>query len=198
MPPSSRDVTRLYRLPNRCIHFEKPRRPPAGASFLLSAETRHWVGFAPSIHPIYSVTLDIVSGGGLNGWKEVFFPNLREQSEPLELVLYGIFEFGKAQLSANAMQHLVQFGERIGRGDVHSGDRFCRNDQPAHRARRLGYCIQSTFFEQLGIGEKQRCIPAKEDKTRYLASVGIACDVVITLDAIGSAQHRRVGTPTSP
>jgi hypothetical protein len=53
------------------------------------------------------VTLDIVSDGGVNGWKEVLFTNLREKSEPLELVLYGIFEFGEAQLSASAMQHLV-------------------------------------------------------------------------------------------
>src|SRR4029077_6843249 len=53
----------------------------------LATRLQPWVGFAPSVHPIYSVTLDIVSGGGLNGWKEVFFPNLREQPEPLELVL---------------------------------------------------------------------------------------------------------------
>jgi hypothetical protein len=93
-----------------------------------------WIGVAPSVHPIYSVTLDIVSDGGLNGWKEVFFPNLREKSEPLEFVLYGIFELGEAQLSVSAMQHLVQFGECISRGNVHAGDRFCRNDKPAHRA----------------------------------------------------------------
>ena len=59
-------------------------------------------------------------------------------------------------------------------------------------ARRLRYHIQNTLLEQLGIGEKQRCIPAKEDEAGYLAGVRIACDVVIALDAL-----RRGPTPQS-
>jgi hypothetical protein len=70
----------------------------------------------------------VTGNGCANGWEEVFLAKPRVQSKSLQLVLYGIFEFGKAKLDALTVQHLVQFGDCIAGGDVHAGDRLRRND----------------------------------------------------------------------
>src|SRR5271169_270233 len=111
---------------------------------------------------------EIAADGGTNGRMEGTFAKLGEKPEALELVFDGVFEFGEAQLDSGLVQSLIQFGEGIGRSDVHAGDRFCGNDQPARRSWRFRRGVQNTFLEQLGIGEEQRCIPTKEDQAGYL------------------------------
>lgn len=135
------------------------------------------------------MALEIAGNGGTDGGKEEPFADLREKSESLELVFDGVFELGEAQLDSGLVQSFVQFGEVIGCGDVHAGDRFRRYDQPARRSGRSRRRIQDTLFEQLGIGEEQGCIPAKEDQAGYLTGVGIAREVVVAPDAFGAAQY---------
>src|SRR4029077_19296716 len=150
------------------------------------------------VHPIHRVALEVAANGGTDGGTEEPFANLREKPESLKFVLYGIFEFGKAQLDSRFVQCHIQLLEGVGCGDVHAGDRLCRNDHPAHGSGRFRHCIENTLFEQLGVGEEQGCVPAKEDQTGYLAGVGIARDVVVALDAFNAAQYRRVRTPAIP
>ena len=96
--------------------------------------------------------------------KNAVFAKPREKPESLQLVLDGILHLGKAQLDAGRVQGFVQLGQHVGGGDVHAGDRFRRNDQPAHRRRRCGHRVQHAVMEQLGVGEKQGRIPAKQDQ----------------------------------
>src|SRR6478752_437524 len=68
--PSGQDRLKGWR-----VHRPALRSAPLGEkirSQFVGDRLQPWVGFPPSVHPINSVTLDIVSGGGLNGWKEVF------------------------------------------------------------------------------------------------------------------------------
>ena len=46
--------------------------------------------------------------------------------------------------------------------------------------------------------QKTRCIPAKHDQAGYETGIGIARDVVVTLDVISAAQDRRVRPPAIP
>jgi len=46
---------------------------------------------------------------GANRSEEELFANLIEQSEPLQLVLYGVFEFGEAQSCPGTSEHFIQF-----------------------------------------------------------------------------------------
>jgi len=63
----------------------------------------------------------VTGNGRANGREEILLAKLREQSKSLQLVLYRIFQFGKAQLDALRVQRLVQFGDGIAGGDVHAG-----------------------------------------------------------------------------
>jgi hypothetical protein len=53
------------------------------------------------VDPVHVMNLEVAGNGYTNCRKEEFFANLCEQSEPLQLVLYGILELGKAKLDAH-------------------------------------------------------------------------------------------------
>jgi hypothetical protein len=93
------------------------------------------------------VAFEIAADGGLYSRKEGPFANLREEPKALELVLDRVFELSEAQFDPGLLQSLVQFGKAIGRGDIHAGDWFCRNDQPLHRRGRLRGRLQNTLLE---------------------------------------------------
>src|SRR5215471_6842805 len=99
--------------------------------------------------PLDLMALQKSGDGNANSWKEILLAKLREQAEPLQLVLYGIFELGKAKFYAFRMQCLVQFAEHVAGGDVNAGDRLRRDDQPAYLGRRFGDGIQRAFLEKL-------------------------------------------------
>jgi hypothetical protein len=122
----------------RCCSGARNSRPTAtgtkSRSQLIAMDQSpfsRWAAVLP-VHPIYRVALEVAADGGIDGGKEKPFANLREKPESLEFVLYRIFEFGKAQLNSRPVQGLMQFLEGVGCGDVHAGDRLCRNDHPGH------------------------------------------------------------------
>src|SRR4029079_19274610 len=95
-------------------------------------------------------------------------------------------------------QGVVELSQNIRSRDIDASDRLGRDHQPAHRRWRLFCCLHDPFLKQLGIGEEQWRVPAKEDKTRNETRIGVASDVVIAFDAISPSQHRRVRPPAIP
>src|ERR1700686_1347208 len=83
--------------------------------------------------PLHIMNFQVTGNGCADRWEKATLAKLREQSKSLQLVLYGIFEFGKAKLDTLRVQRLVQFGDCIAGGDVHAGDWLRANDPPAHR-----------------------------------------------------------------
>ena len=51
------------------------------------------------VHPVHIMNFEVPGNGCANCRKEVLFAELCEQSESFQLVLYGIFELGKAKLA---------------------------------------------------------------------------------------------------
>ena len=141
---------------------------------------------------------EIATDGGTYGRKKRRFAKSGEKPESLQLVFDGILHLSHAQLDASRLQGFVELGQHVGGGHIHAGDRFRRDDQPAHRSRRCSHRVQHPVVEQLSVGEKQRRIPAKQDQAGNAARVGIARDVMITLDAVGASQDRAVRTPGIP
>src|SRR5215469_6797303 len=88
--------------------------------------TSPWAVFP--INPIYLVVLQISTDGNLNCRKEELFPDLGKQSEALELVFHGVFEFSEAQLDSHAVQGFIQFGKGVSCGYIHAGHRLCRDN----------------------------------------------------------------------
>src|ERR1700726_2262213 len=148
--------------------------------------------------PLYIVDFQVTGNGCANGWEKILLAKLREQSKSLQLVLYWIFQFGKAELDTLRVQRLVQFGECIAGGDVHAGDRLRRYDQPMYRRRRFRHGIQNALLEEFGVGEEQWRVPPKQDQSRDLACIRVPRDVVITFDPVGAAQYGRVRAPPVP
>src|SRR5512139_453550 len=141
---------------------------------------------------------EIAVDGRPHGGEEGLLAKLRKQPESLQLVLDRVLHLGEAQLDARCVQGMVQFGQHVGGGDVHAGDRFGRHDQPAHRRRRSGHRIERALVEQFGVGEEQRRIPAEQDQAGDQARAGIALDVVVALDALRTSEDGRVRAPAVP
>ena len=141
---------------------------------------------------------EVAVDGIVDGWKERRFAKPREQPESLQLVLDRVLHLGHAQLDARRVQGVVQFSQHVGRGHVHTGDGFRRNDQPAHGRRRRRHGVEHSVIEQFGVGEKQRRIPAKQHQAGDKARVGITLDVVVALDPLGLPQHRGIRPPAIP
>jgi hypothetical protein len=150
------------------------------------------------VHPAHRMGREITADGGASCRKERRLSKPREKPESLQLVLDGILHLGHAQLDASRVQGFVELGQHVGRGHVHAGDGLCRNDQPVHRRRRCSHCVQRPLMEQLGVGEKQGRIPAKQDQPRDESRVRIARDVMVALDALGASQNRGVWAPAIP
>src|SRR5215467_14697815 len=106
------------------------------------------------IFPGHMMDFQVAGNGRANGWEKIVLAKLRKQSKSLQLVFYRIFEFGKAKLDTLGVQRLVKFRDCIAGGDVHTGDRLRRNDQPTYRRRRFRHRIQSAFLEEFGVGEE--------------------------------------------
>jgi len=51
-------------------------------------------------------------------------------------------------------------------------------------------------IEQLGVCEKQGCIPPEQHKPGYEARIRIATDIVVALYVFHVAKHRRVPAPS--
>src|ERR1700736_5429330 len=84
------------------------------------------------VFPIDIVEFQVAGNGRADGREEVALAKLRKKSKPLQLVLYGVLELGKAKLDASRVQRLVQLGDRVAGGNVDTGDRLRRDDQPTH------------------------------------------------------------------
>ena len=130
--------------------------------------------------------------------KKASSPSRANSPNRFSLSLTGSFISAKHNSMPAACKVSSQFGQHVGGSDVHAGDRFRRNDQPAHRRRRCGHRIQHAVMEQLGVGEEQGRIPAKQDQAGDQAGIGIALDVVVALDALGASQNRGVRAPAVP
>src|SRR4051794_21419718 len=148
--------------------------------------------------PVHIMKLKVTGNSDANCRKEEALAELREQSEPLELVLHGVLELGKAQRDAHRVQLIVQLRDHIACGDVDAGDRLCSDDQPPYRSWRRRHRIQHALLEQFGVGEEQGRIPPEQDQPRYPARIGISRDVMIAFDAVRAPQHGRVRPPAIP
>src|SRR4029077_18055793 len=143
--PSVRMVS-ACRHPKTCTKSEVNRRVHSSPSLAL--------GLVLPVLPLHIIDFQVAGNGCANGWEKILLAKLREQYESLQLVLYWIFQFGKAQLDTLRVQRLVQFGDCIAGGDVHAGDWLRRNDQPAHRRRRFRHGVQNALFEEFSVGEE--------------------------------------------
>ena len=63
--------------------------------------------------------------------EEGLFAEAREKPETLELILHRTLYFGETQLDARGVQGVVEFADGIGCGDVDTGNRLCRDHEPA-------------------------------------------------------------------
>src|ERR1700730_662183 len=145
--------------------FSPKCQPPAdqegeaGSAALTSARAACkaaslvWSRVLPVL-PLHIMNFKVTGNGCANRWEKATLAKLREQSKSLQLVLYGIFEFGKAKLDTLRVQRLVQFGDYIAGGDVHAGDWLRRNDQPAYGRRRFRHGVKSALFEEFSVGEE--------------------------------------------
>src|SRR3954471_1042754 len=136
-------------------------------------------GLILPVLPVHVMKLEVTGNGDADCRKEEALAELCEQSEPLELVLYGILELGKAQRDAHRMQRIVQLRDHIARGDVDACDRLRRDDQPPYRSWRLRHRVQRAFFEQFGVGEEQGRVPPEQNQPGYPARIRISRNVMI-------------------
>src|SRR3954470_17790690 len=139
--------------------------------------------------PVHIMKLKVTGNGDANCRKEEALAELCEQSKPLELVLYGILELGKAQRDAHRMQRIVQLRDHIARGDIDAGDRFGRDDQPPYRSWRLRHRVQRALLEQLGVGEEQGRVPPEQNQPGYPARIRISRYVMSAGDRPQVAQR---------
>jgi thiamine pyrophosphate-dependent enzyme len=63
--------------------------------------------------------------------KEALLAESREDTEPPELVLDGIFHLGETHLDARSPKRVVELHDGVGGRHVDAGDRFCRDDEAA-------------------------------------------------------------------
>src|SRR3954462_4336732 len=148
--------------------------------------------------PVHIMKLKVPGNGCAERRKEEALAELREQSEPLELVLYGILELGKAQRDTHRMQRIVQLRDHIAGGDVDAGDRLRRDDQPPYRSWRLRHRVQRALLEQFGVGEEQGRVPPEQNQPGYPARIGISRNVMIAFEPVCAPQHGGVRPPAIP
>ena len=111
----------------------------------------------------------------------------------------GSLSSAKHSLIPARAKCFIQFGERVGRGDIHAGDRLRRDDQPCDRERRCRHRIQNTLsLNNSALAKNKGASHRNSTKPRHLARIGIARDVMVAPDALDASQHRRVRTPTIP
>src|SRR4029077_13480823 len=117
---------------------------------------RHFLtfGLVLPVLPLYIVDFQVTGNGCANGWEKILLAKLREQSKSLQLVLYWIFQFGKAELDTLRVQRLVQFGDCIAGGDVHAGYWLRPHEQPRHRGRGLRHGVQNALLEEFSVSEE--------------------------------------------
>src|SRR5262245_36303327 len=99
------------------------------------------------ILPLHIVSLEVAGNSDTNGWKEVLFAELCEQSESFQLVLHRIFELGKAKLDAHRVQRSVLLSDDVACGDVGASHRFGCDDQPAYRSWRARHRVQRALLK---------------------------------------------------
>jgi len=173
------------------------RRPSIGVCLRTQHVTPRF-GLVLPVLPLHVIEFEITRNGCTNGREEVILAKLREQAKSLQLVLYGIFEFGKTKLDALRVQRLVQFGDHIAGGDVYAGDRLRCDDHPTYGRRRRRHGVPDALVEEFGVGEEQWRIPPEQDQPGDPACTRISCDVVIAFDAVGATQYGGVWPPAIP
>src|SRR5258708_28170891 len=90
-------------------------------------------GLVLPVLPLHIIEFEITRNGYADGWEEVILAKLREQAKSFELVLYGIFEFGKTQLDTLRVQRLIHFRNYVADGAYYPGDRLRANHHPTYR-----------------------------------------------------------------
>ena len=96
------------------------------------------------------------------------------------------------------MQRLIEVGQNISRCNVHIRYRFSSNDHPFCRGRCIGHRAKNLIAEGFRVGEKKRCVPAKEHKARYLFCLRIAGYIVIALQTFHMPEHGIIRAPRAP
>ena len=130
--------------------------------------------------------------------KKVCWPKWLNRPKRLSLSFTGPFISAKHSSMPCVLQRLVQFAQHVGGGDVDAGHRLGRHHQPAHRRRRRGQRVAHHALEPFGIGKEQRRVPAQQHQPGMRRASGWRCDVVVAVDAVDPAQHRRVRAPAVP
>src|SRR6478736_2576238 len=87
------------------------------------------------IDPVNLVDLKICINSLSKRREEGVFAESCEQAELLQLILYRVFHFGKAELDAGGMQSVIELAECVGGSDIDAGHRLCRHHNPT-RGRR--------------------------------------------------------------
>ena len=121
--------------------------------------------------------------------KERLLTEVRVKAEALQLVLDWIFHLGKIQLDARRVQRVIEFGDGIGCGDIDTGNGLGRDHKPSNRSGRARNGVEHTIVEELGVREKERCIPPKQHEARDQTCIRISSDVVIPLHVVNPTEH---------
>src|SRR5260221_11289621 len=115
---------------HRAMRSACPFSAKSGSRSACARHVTPKVGLVLPVLPHYIIDFQVAGNGCADGREKAILAKLRQQSEFLQLVLYGILELCKTKLDTLCVQSLVQFGECIAGGSVHAGDRLPPNDQP--------------------------------------------------------------------
>jgi len=96
------------------------------------------------------------------------------------------------------MQGGIELEKDVGGRDVHIGDRFGRNNHPLGRRRGFGDGPQNMPAEYFRIGKKQRRIPAENHQAVNAFCLGVAGNIVITVQMPHMAEHGVIRLPRTP
>ena len=56
---------------------------------------------------------------------------------------------------------MLELAKHVSGSHVNAGDRLGRDDDSSHRSRRFCNGVEHALVEELGVGEEERCVPAK-------------------------------------
>jgi hypothetical protein len=140
LPPKA-DYGRTLRHVRKVPKLEVNRR-------VYSSPACHFLALG-LVLPLHIIDLQVTGNGCANGWEKILLAKLREQSESLQLVLYWILQFGKAEPSPGPSSRnlMTQPQSRCSRRRFRPGsegaDIVVPDPQPAHSPLRPT-CIDGT------------------------------------------------------
>ena len=129
--------------------------------------------------------------------KKLCSPKCVKSPKRFSLSLTGSFISAKNISIPAACSVSSSSRDGVGGGDVDAGDRLGRDDEPADGGGRARDRVEHAVVEELGVGEKERGIPAEQHEARDQMGVRIAGDVVVALHVVDRPSTAECGRQPS-